>query len=92
MDDLVDLELECIEKIIQKIKNDPESMEIKNRELTLWEKIHQACKDGRRTGTGITALGDSLAALGVKYGSEKSINCVDKIYQLLKFADRKSVV
>src|SRR5690606_16977088 len=66
MDDLVDLELESIEKIINKIESDPEPESEKIRELLLWKKIKTACVNGRRTGTGITALGDALAALGVR--------------------------
>src|SRR5690606_11190648 len=80
MDDLVDLELESIEKIINKIESDPESESEKIRELLLWKKIKTACVNGRRTGTGITALGDALAALGVRYGSDESIKITEKIY------------
>jgi ribonucleotide reductase alpha subunit len=85
MDDLIDLELEAIDKIINKIKTDPEEAFIKSRELNLWEEIKSACIKGRRSGTGITALGDTIAALNVKYGSDESISIVDKIYTTLKF-------
>ena len=85
MDDIVDLEEECIVRIINKIKSDPETLDIKHRELALWEKMLVACQNGRRTGTGITALGDSLAAIGVKYGSREGINATEYIYKTLKF-------
>ncbi|HUS51762.1 MAG TPA: adenosylcobalamin-dependent ribonucleoside-diphosphate reductase [Candidatus Paceibacterota bacterium] len=84
MDNIVDIEVECIEKIIKKIKKDPESLEIKRTELDLWKGTKETCEKGRRTGTGITALGDTLAALGIKYGTEKSIEVTDKIYKTLK--------
>jgi ribonucleoside-diphosphate reductase alpha chain len=78
-DDLVDLEIEHLERIINKIKSDPEPIEEKQIELTLWENVRQMAIDGRRTGCGITALGDMLAALGLKYDSDESLEVVDKI-------------
>ena len=69
MDDIVDLELEKVAKIIEKIKNDPEPMSIKRNELELWEGVYNMGKNGRRTGLGITAEGDMLAALGFTYGT-----------------------
>lgn len=92
MDDLVDLEAECIERIIQKIKDDPEPEEVKQRELDLWNKILYFNNNGRRTGTGLTALGDTLAFLGIKYGSEESIVETEKIYKTLKFGCYRSSV
>ena len=92
MDDMVDLESEKIDRIIAKIKDDPESMEIKDRELKLWQKIKKFNDEGRRTGTGITALGDTLAALGIKYGSEESVKKTEKIYRTLKLACYESSV
>lgn len=92
MDDLVDLEIEKIEQIINKIKSDPESDEVKFRELNLWAKIMEVCKKGRRTGTGITALGDTFAALGVPYASERSIELTDEIYRTMKLACYESSV
>ncbi len=92
MDDLVDLEEEAIQGIINKVKNDPEDDDVKFRELNLWKKIFITCKKGRRTGTGITALGDALAALGLKYGSRKSIEMTDKIYKALKLSCYRSSV
>jgi len=92
MDNIVDLELEAIEKIINKIKSDPEPDDIKQVELNLWNNIYLACKNGRRTGTGITALGDTIASLNVEYGSEKSIKLVGDIYKTIKLACYRSSV
>ena len=71
MDDLIELELEKIDSIIDKIKKDPESDEVKEVELRLWDNIKDKCIRGRRTGLGITGEGDMLAALGIRYGSKK---------------------
>ncbi|MEG2790774.1 MAG: ribonucleoside-diphosphate reductase, adenosylcobalamin-dependent, partial [Odoribacter sp.] len=68
MDDIIDLELEKIDTILGKIKQDPEDEEVKGVEIRLWEKIKQKACEGRRTGVGITAEGDMLAALGLRYG------------------------
>lgn len=92
MDDLVDLELECIDAIIQKIENDPEPVSIKRNELELWQKIRAAGAQGRRTGLGITGLGDVLAFLNIKYGSDESIVVTEKIYQTLAVGAYKSSV
>lgn len=73
MDDLVDLELEKIDKILAKIDGDPEKEEIKFVERNLWKKIREKAEKGRRTGLGITAEADMLAALGLKYGSQEAI-------------------
>ena len=72
MDDLIDLELEKVEAIIAKIETDPESEEIKSVEKNLWLNIKMKCLEGRRTGFGITAEGDMLAALGLRYGTEEA--------------------
>lgn len=72
MDDIIDLEQEKIDKILAKIDADPESDEIKRTERQLWEKIRKKTLQGRRTGVGITAEGDMLAALGLRYGSEEA--------------------
>lgn len=85
MDDLVDLELEKIDEILAKINSDSEPDYIKKNEKFAWEQIRNFCELGRRTGSGITALGDTLAALNIKYGSEESIVVGEKIYQTLKF-------
>lgn len=90
MDDLIDLEIEKIEKIIAKIESDPEPEEIKSTELNLWKEFKRTCIAGRRTGLGITALGDTLAALNVKYGSKKSIDFADEIYKYLAVNAYKS--
>lgn len=92
MDNIVDLELECIDKIINKIKSDPEPQKVKRNELDMWNQIKKSCKNGRRTGVGITGLGDTFAALNVKYGSNKSIKVGEKIYKTLKFGCYRSSV
>ncbi|WP_205679217.1 adenosylcobalamin-dependent ribonucleoside-diphosphate reductase [Brumimicrobium aurantiacum] len=84
MDDLIDLELEKVDKIINKIKNDPESDNVKNTELSLWMQIREKCKQGRRTGLGITAEGDMLAALGICYGTDESNDFSDQLHMRLK--------
>ena len=83
MDDIIDLELEAIDRILKKIKTDPEPDEVKAVELRLWKKIREMNVGGRRTGLGITALGDALAMLGIKYGSKDSIQMTRKIYRAL---------
>lgn len=72
MDDIIDLELEKIDVILDKVHEDPETDEVKGVEIRLWEKIRQKAKEGRRTGVGITAEGDMLAALGLRYGSDEA--------------------
>ncbi|GHT15098.1 ribonucleoside-diphosphate reductase, adenosylcobalamin-dependent [Bacteroidia bacterium] len=92
MDDIIDLELEKIDAIISKIKSDPEPEDIKQVELNLWKKIRDKATLGRRTGLGITAEGDMLAAMGLRYGSEESIDfAVDKQRMLALEAYRASV-
>lgn len=86
-DDLVDLELEYVQNIINKIKNDPEDEDIKHRELTLWQNVYEATKSGRRTGCGFTALGDMLAALGLKYDSEEAMKVIDKVMYMKMAAE-----
>lgn len=86
MDDMVDLELECIDRILGKIDQDPEDQDLKFRELQLWRKVRSAALNGRRTGSGMTAVGDTLAALGISYGSEKGISTIDSIYREFKLA------
>lgn len=92
MDDLIDLEIEKIDKIINKITADPEDYDVKYIELDMWEKIREVCYNGRRTGTGITALGDALAACNIKYGSKESLDFVDKVYKTLKLGCYRSSV
>lgn len=74
MDDIIDMELEKIDAILEKIDKDPESDDIKNTERQLWQKIKDKAIQGRRTGIGITAEGDMLAALGLRYGSDEAID------------------
>ncbi len=83
MDDIVDLEVEKIDAILAKINADPESEEIKYTERRLWEKIREKSLQGRRTGIGITAEGDMLAALGFRYGTEDAINFSVQVHRLL---------
>ena len=83
MDDMVDLEIEQVQKILDKIDNDPEPASVKQIEKDLWQNIETQAYLGRRTGLGVTAVGDALASLGVKYGSKKSIDVVEKFYKTL---------
>lgn len=80
MDDIIDLEIEKIEKIIEKIKSDPESVDVKSTELDLWIKIKNKTLQGRRTGVGVTAEGDMLAALGLRYGSEEATDFSEEVH------------
>ncbi|NPA43381.1 MAG: adenosylcobalamin-dependent ribonucleoside-diphosphate reductase [Chlorobi bacterium] len=79
MDDLVDLELESIERILAKIDADPEPEHIKRIERETWELLYETGKKGRRTGLGFTALADMLAALGIKFDSDEAMDFVDKV-------------
>jgi ribonucleoside-diphosphate reductase alpha chain len=92
MDDMIDMELEKVEAIIEKVKKDPEDKIIKQRELELWKTVYEKCEKGRRTGTGITALGDTLAALGIGYGTDESIETTGKIMSTLCLASFRSSV
>ncbi|MGE0091373.1 MAG: adenosylcobalamin-dependent ribonucleoside-diphosphate reductase [Bacteroidales bacterium] len=82
-DDLIDLEMEKIEAIIEKIDKDPEDEEVKLAELTLWRKIKEKTLGGRRTGLGITAEGDMLAAMGFQYGNDKATDFAVDIQRTL---------
>lgn len=86
MDDIIDLELEKIDAILAKIDADPENAEIKRTEKNLWLEIRQKAHEGRRTGVGITAEGDMLAALGLRYGSDEAIDFSVKVHQTLALA------
>ncbi|MFK5857653.1 MAG: adenosylcobalamin-dependent ribonucleoside-diphosphate reductase [Bacteroidota bacterium] len=92
MDDIIDLEVEKIDLILSKIDADPESPEIKQVERTLWEKIRTKSIQGRRTGIGITAEGDMLAALGLKYGSDDAITFSTEVHKLLAIEVYRSSV
>ena len=83
MDDIIDLELEKIDAILAKIKSDPEDLEIKSVEIELWNKIREKCIQGRRTGIGITAEGDMLAALGYRYGTPEATDFSVNIHKTL---------
>ncbi len=83
MDDLIDLELEKVDQILNKIESDPESDEIKQVEHNLWLNIKMKCMEGRRSGFGITAEGDMLAALGLQYGSDEATAFAVKVQQAL---------
>ena len=92
MDDIIDLELEKIDLIIEKIASDPEDKDVRKVELDLWHKIKDMALKGRRTGLGITAEGDMLAALGLRYGSNKALDFATKVHQTLAVeAYRESV-
>jgi len=86
------LELEKIEKILAKIHSDPESDEVKLSEINLWEKIYKKTKEGRRTGVGITAEGDMLAALGLRYGTEEATDFSEKVHKNLAIEAYRSSV
>ncbi len=83
MDDIIDLELEKIDKIMEKINADPEDAEIKRTETRMWEQIKGKCIQGRRTGIGITAEGDMLAALGCRYGTKDATEFSIEVHKLL---------
>ncbi|MGM0620766.1 MAG: adenosylcobalamin-dependent ribonucleoside-diphosphate reductase [Bacteroidota bacterium] len=92
MDDIIDLELEKIEAILEKINSDPEDEEIKFVERSLWEKIRQKAQEGRRTGIGITAEGDMLAALGLGYGSDIAVDFSEEIHKTIALESYRSSV
>src|SRR5690606_34684998 len=83
MDDIIDLELEIIDAILKKIEDDPEDIAIKGIEHNLWVAIRTKAKEGRRTGIGITAEGDMLAALGLRYGSDEGVDFSIEIHKTL---------
>ena len=86
MDDIIDLELEKIEAIQEKISSDPEGDEVKGAEKKLWEKIHRKSSMGRRTGVGITAEGDMLAAMGLRYGSDEATDFSEEVHKSIALA------
>ena len=86
MDDIIDLELEKIEAIQAKIESDPEIEEVKEAERKLWQKIYRKSSMGRRTGVGITAEGDMLAAMGLRYGSPEAIDFSVEVHKLVALA------
>ena len=93
MDDIIDLELEKVDLILNKIQSDPEDMDVRKVEIELWKKIQDMALKGRRTGLGITAEGDMLAALGLRYGSEKALKFTVEVHKTLAIeAYRASVM
>ncbi|MDR3061303.1 MAG: adenosylcobalamin-dependent ribonucleoside-diphosphate reductase [Dysgonamonadaceae bacterium] len=92
MDDIIDLETEKIDQILSKIDSDPENEEVKSSERTLWQKIRHKTLQGRRTGVGITAEGDMLAALGLRYGTEEATQFSEDLHKTLAIAAYASSV
>ena len=92
MDDIIDLELEKIERIIGKIDSDPEDEEVKHAEKLLWKKIYKKSGQGRRTGVGITAEGDMLAALGLRYGTEEATTFSEEVHKTVALGAYRSSV
>ena len=92
MDDIIDLELEKIDKILDKIGTDPEDAEIKRTERMLWEKIKTKSIQGRRTGVGTTAEGDMLAALGLRYGTDNATDFSEEIHKTITLEAYRSSV
>ena len=92
MDDIIDLELEKIEMIMEKIKNDPQSEEVKQTEYHLWEKIYKKSAQGRRTGVGITAEGDMIAAMGLRYGTQEATDFAVQVQRTVALEAYRSSV
>ena len=92
MDDLVDLEIEAVDAILAKIEADPESPAVKRAEVELWQKIRKAASGARRTGLGITGIGDALASINVVYGSQESVGKTEEIYKALALSAYRSSV
>ncbi len=92
MDDIIDLEVEKIEKILDKIKSDPEDEFLKLYEINLWERIMEMTLKGRRTGLGVTAEGDMLAALGLRYGTDEATDFSELVHKTLKLNAYRSSV
>lgn len=92
MDDIIDLELEKIELIMQKIESDPETEEVKHSEMHLWEKIYEKSSKGRRTGVGITAEGDMIAAMGLCYGTPEATYFSTEVHKTIAIEAYRSSV
>ncbi len=90
MDDIIDLELEKIDKILEKVSKDPEELEVKRIEIKLWENIRKKAEEGRRTGVGITGEGDMIAALGLRYGTEDASEFAIEVQKALALAAYRS--
>lgn len=92
MDNIVDLEMEKIDRIMEKIKSDPQNDEVKHAEYHLWEKIKEKSGKGRRTGVGITAEGDMIAAMGLRYGTEEATKFAVEVHKTLALSAYRSSV
>lgn len=92
MDDIIDLEMEKIDKIIDKIASDPETPEVKHSELNLWQKIKAKTLKGRRTGVGTTGEGDMIAAMGLRYGTPEATDFSVSVHRTLALAAYRSSV
>ncbi|MCD6180049.1 MAG: adenosylcobalamin-dependent ribonucleoside-diphosphate reductase, partial [Bacteroidales bacterium] len=92
MDDIIDLEIEKIDRILKKIESDPEDKELKRVETNLWENIKRKSIEGRRTGIGITAEGDMLAALNLRYGSKEAITFSTEVHKTLAIEAYRSSI
>lgn len=92
MDDIVDMEMEKIDKIIEKVKSDPQADVVKETELHLWQKIKHKSAMGRRTGVGITAEGDMLAAMNLRYGTQEATDFSVEVHKTLALAAYRSSV
>lgn len=92
MDDVVDLEIEAVGRILEKIDADPEPAHVKERESALWRRVLDNARRGRRTGTGPTAVADMLAGLGLAYGSDAGLDMVERVYRELKLSCYRSSV
>lgn len=92
MDDIIDLEMEKIDTILEKVDSDPETEEVKGAERNLWLKIKEKTSKGRRTGVGTTAEGDMLAAMGLKYGTPEATDFSEKVHRELALAAYRSSV
>ena len=86
MDDIIDLEMEKIEKILDKVKSDPETSEVKTTEMNLWNKIRNKTLKGRRTGVGTTGEGDMIAAMGLRYGTPEATEFSVSVHRALALA------
>ena len=92
LDDIVALEIEKINQILEKVKSDPETEDVKRREIELWNKILNTLIEGRRTGLGITAEGDMLAALGLRYGTKEATNFSTEVHKTMAVESYKSSI
>ena len=92
MDDIIDLEMEKIDRILEKIDSDPETIEVRGPERHLWEKIKKKTLMGRRTGVGTTAEGDMIAAMGLRYGTPEATDFSEEVHKQLALAAYRSSV